>query len=332
MLYRKKFVFLIIFTLKSLFLISCITRPNTAEPLFILTETNLPQATSIPLNLPTDTPTPTKITPPPTISGVSTFLPEKAYLELEDLLKYNCELPCFAGITPGETLLIDASKTLFPFGSISDWNSLYEKGGAIGIDYTKEGLILNLFFQIDSSRNSNKVQLFRVFSQALQKIEEGSYYQRMYDAKLYHEVFSKYSLQRILSTHGHPKEIYMTVEINEAEYDSPDFVLLWLVYPQKGFIAKYTANAYEVDGIVHGCLSKAFVNLWLFPPYKIDLYKEELLAYDQELAYIFPVPSPRTKSISDGMNMTIDEFYQIYSQPIDKCLETPSSNWPNWWR
>jgi hypothetical protein len=295
-------------------LISCATKSISTEPTLISTTMPLPQ-----------------ITPPPTISDVPTFSPEIAYLELENLLKNDCGLPCFAGITPGETLLVDASRTLFPFTGISNWTSLSEKGGQLGVNLPKEGLILNLFFQIDSLRDSNQVDLFRVSTEALWEIEQGNY-QWVYDGEPYHEVFSAYSLQKVLATYGRPSEIFMTVEINEGEYNSPDFVLFWLLYPEKGFIAKYTSNADELDDVVYGCPSKTFVELWLFPPYETNSYKEELLTFDQELGYIFPIASPRTKTLSDGMGMTIEEFYQMFNQPTTQCLETPSSNWPNWWR
>lgn len=311
---RNRLNLSIITLLALLPLISCVTKSNSTEPILISTIMPLPQ-----------------ITPLPTILGVPTFAPEEAYIELEYLLKKDCGLPCFAGITPGKTLLVDASKTLLPFIGISDWASMGDTGGQLGIDFLKEDLILNLFFQVYPSENGGQVQFFSVFTEALQKIEEGNY-QWVYDAKPYHEVFGAYSLQNVLITYGKPSEIFMTVEINEGEYNSPDFVLLWLMYPQKGFIAKYTANAEVMDDIVYGCPSKTFIELWLFPPYSDELYKEELLAFDKGLGYVLPKPSPRTKTISDGIDMTVDEFYEIFSQPTDQCLESFSSNWPNWWR
>jgi len=312
---------------------SCITQSSIAEPTMTLINTPSPQITSTLVNsLTLTSPLPTfTLAPPPTISGISTLSARNAHLELETLLKNDCGLPCFAGITPGKTLLIDASKTLLPFSGISNWNSLGERGGQLSIDYPKEDLIFILSFQIQSSKNEKHVQLLNIFTEALQEVGERSY-QWVYDAKPYHEVFGAYSLQNILATYGEPTEIYMTVEINEAEYDAPDFVLLWLLYPEKGFIAKYTGNANEIDGIVCGCPSNTFVELWLFSPYNDEKYKEDLLPFDMELGYVLPEPSPRTKSISDGMDMTVHEFFQIFSQPTNQCLETPSSNWPNWWR
>jgi hypothetical protein len=119
----------------------------------------------------------------------------------------------------------------------------------------------------------------------------------------------------------------MTVEIYDYEAGAPDYVIWWLMYPEKGFIAKYTANAEVLDGMVRGCPSKTFVELWLFSPYANDGYKEDLLPFDMELGYVLPMPSIRTKPISDGIGMTIDEFYQVFSQPTDQCLETPRRNW-----
>ncbi len=148
--------------------------------------------------------------------------PEIAYFELEEILKNDCGLPCFAGITPDETLLVDASKTFLPFAGISGWNSLNEKGGQTSITIPKDNLSLYLFFQIDSSQNEDRVQLLHIFTEAFQEVEQGSY-QWVYDAKPYHEVFGAYSLQNVLATYGHPTEIFMTVEINEAEYELARF-------------------------------------------------------------------------------------------------------------
>jgi len=167
---------------------------------------------------------------------------------------------------------------------------------------------LNLFFQTYSSRNSNQVDLFRVFTETLQEIEKGSY-RWVYDAKPYHEVLGAYSLQNTLATYGKPDEVYMTVEIYDSEPGAPDFIMWWLMYPEKGFTAKYTANADLVDEIVRGCPSKTFIELWLFSPYSDEKYKEDLLPFDMDLGYVLPTPSIRTKSISDGIGMTVDEFY-----------------------
>ena len=327
----NRFGLVTVLLLALLSLLSCTTESNTDEPTLQSTNSHLPQNTSTASSSPTSTVLPLTSTPVSAILGISTLSPDKVYLELEDLFKYDCGLPCFAEITPGETLLIDASKTLLPFSGISNWNSLSERGGQLSIDYPKDDLIFILSFQIQSSKNEKHVQLLNVFTEALQEVGERSY-QWVYDAKPYHEVFSVYSLQNVLATHGKPSEIYVTVEINEGEQTSPDFFSLWLMYPEKGFIAKYITNADETDGTVYGCPSKTFVELWLFPPYNNEKYKEDLLPYDMDLGYILPEPSPRTKSISDGIDMTVDEFYQIFSQPTNQCLETPSSNWQNWWR
>lgn len=304
-------------------LMSCAVKPSVTEPVLSLTSTPLKQVTLTAVSIvSTNAVLPTSL---PTMSGIETLSPENASIELENLLKNDCGLSCFAGITPGETLLIDASRTFLPFSSVSDWNSLSERGGQFGINYPKGNIILNLFFEIYSLKSENYVQFLHVFTEALRKIEGG--YEWVYDANPYHEILALYSLQNVFATYGKPSEIYVTVEINEAEYDSPDFVLLWLLYPEKGFIAKYTANAEVVDGIVRGCPSKAFVELWFFNPYENDSYKEDLLLFDETLGYVLPIPSIRTKPISDGLDMSLDEFYQKFSRSSNQCLEAPESIW-----
>jgi hypothetical protein len=323
----NKFIFIIPVLTVLLFLFSCTAQPSITEPALTLTNRPLPQITSTALSLPTSIVTSLTITPMPTLKAVWTFPPENAYLELEDLLKNGCELPCWADITPGVTFLADASKTLLPFSGISNWNSVTETGGQLSLNYPKDGLSIGLFIQLLSSKEEDRVQLLSIFTQALREIKRGSY-QSIYEAQPYHELLRAYSMQNVMATYGKPSEIYVTVEINDAEYDAPDFVMWWLMYPEKGFIAKYTANAEVVDAMVHGCPSKTFVELWLFSPYSNDEYKVDLPPFDMTLEYILPIPSIRTKPISYGIEMTIDQFYQVFSQPTNQCLETPRSKCP----
>lgn len=319
MLYRIKLV-LPIFAL--LLLLSCLAKPlaNTPLPQITSTVVSSPSLSIVPLLTTTSSPV-------PTLTAIPTLSPENAYLKLEDFLKNDCRLPCWAGITPGETPLIDASRTMSSFKSISNWYSLGELGGEIGMGYPKGEFIVDFFVKLLSSKDENRVQLLNISTQAFRKIGEGSY-QLVYDAQPYHKLLAAYSLQSVLVTYGKPSEIYMTVEIYDTEPGAPDFVMLWLMCPEKGFIAKYTANAEVVDGIVHGCPSKTFVELWLFSPYSNEKYKEDLLPFDMELGYVLPMSSIRTKPISEGIDMSLDEFYQLFSKLTNQCLETPRSKWP----
>jgi len=189
----NKIIFIILVLIVLLSLFSCTEQPSITGPASTLTNSPVPEITSTLRNSPTFTAISITMTPLPTISGISTLPPENAFIALEDLLKNDCGLPCWAGITPGETLLIDASNALLPFSGISNWNSLGRRGGQISIDYPKDDLIFIMSFEILSSKNDNRVQLLHIFSEALREIEQGSYL-LVYDAKPYHEMFGAYSL------------------------------------------------------------------------------------------------------------------------------------------
>jgi hypothetical protein len=197
----NKFIFIVFVLLLSL--ISCTGQPNITEPVLTLTNTPLSQITSTVLSLLTSTIISPTISPLPTITVVSTLSPENAYLELENLLKNGCELSCWAGITPGKTLAIDASKALLPFSGISNWTSLSETGGEISLEYPKDELIIGMFIKLLSAKDEDRVQLLNISTQALRKIGEGSY-QSVYDAQPYHELLGDYSLQSVLATCGKP--------------------------------------------------------------------------------------------------------------------------------
>jgi len=41
-----------------------------------------------------------------------------------------------------------------------------------------------------------------------------------------------------------------------------------------------------------------------------------------------PVDSPYWKPIEEATNMSLEEFYQAFREPTDKCIETSAKLWP----
>jgi hypothetical protein len=286
---------------------SCAAKSINIQTSSILTNTPLPQITS----------TSTEPTIETTPNIFPTLEPDSAYAELEKIFENNrCQFPCWWGIEPGTTSISDAETKL---------NGYYQIAPS---EVINDGLLLDLSVSIVQQENIRQVNVIRIREQVLRRITGG--YEWVYDEQAYTDLLGAYSLKSILDTYGRPTDISATIEIYLSEANAPDFMMIWLLYPEKGFIAKYTANA-ELNNneIVTGCPTKSFFTFWLFPPDQNGNYNQ-LNQLDPDLGYIVPTLSERTKPISEGFGISIDDFYKIFTQPNDKCLETPYNIWPGW--
>lgn len=303
---RNKFSLFILGLLALLSLISCIAKTDAIEPPLTLTNTPLLQVTS--------TYTETIVEATPTI--FPTLDPDSAYAELEKIFRDNpCKLPCWWGIEPGKTSVSDAESNLKEYYRIAPSEVL------------KDGLLLDLGVSIVQQENTHQVNALRIREQVLRKITGG--YDWVYDEQTYIDLLGAYSLKSILNTYGPPSDIFAIVEIYVSEANAPDFMMIWLLYPEKGFIAKYTANAELNNEIVIGCPTKSFFDFWLFSPDTSENYKQ-LKQLDPDLSYIFPTLSERTKPILEAFGISVDKFYETFTELNDKCLETPYDIWPKW--
>jgi hypothetical protein len=298
--------FIVLVLAVSLSLFSCNAQPAITEPLLTLTNTPLPQVT----------PTSTETIIEATLTIFPTLDPDSAYAELEKIFRDNhCKLPCWWGIEPGKTSVSDAENILKGYYRIAP------------SDVIKDGLLLDLGVSIVQHENIPQVNAIRIREQVLRKITGG--YDWVYDEQIYTDLLGAYSLKSILNTYGLPSDIFATVEIYISEANAPDFMMIWLLYPEKGFIAKYTANAELNNEKVAGCPTKSFFTFWLFPPDTSENYKQ-LKQLDPDLGYIFPTLSERTKSISEAFGISVDKFHKTFTESNDECLETPYKIWPGW--
>jgi len=302
----NKFSLFVPALLALLSLISCTAKTGATKQPLTLTNTPLPQVTS--------TSTETIVEATPTI--FPTLDPDSAYAELEKIFRDNhCKFPCWWGIEPGKTSVSDAESNLKEYYRIAPSEVL------------KNGLLLDLGVLIIQQENIPQVNALRIREQVLRKITGG--YDWVYDEQTYTDLLGAYSLKSILNSYGLPSDIFATVEIYVSEANAPDFMMIWLLYPEKGFIAKYTANAELNNDIVTGCPTESFFNFWLFSPDTSENYKQ-LKQLDPDLGYIFPTLSERTKPILEAFGISVAKFYEIFTGSNDECLETPYKIWPGW--
>ncbi len=247
------------------------------------------------------------------LTYLPTLDPQNACAELKNIfMGSDCKFPCWWGIEPGVTSTLAAENRLSTYYKIAP------------SDVVKDGLRLNLNVSILSQPDSMNVDAIRVDTEVSNNNE------RVYDEQVYSDLLGQYSLQSVFDNYGRPSDIFATVEISNAEPNAPDFLMIWLTYPEQGFVTKYTANAGLNNGIVTGCPTKSFIGLWLFHANNSEGYKRQLRQLDVDLVYIFPTLSERTKPISDAFGISVGEFYNLYKEPTNKCLETPYNIWPGW--
>jgi hypothetical protein len=153
--------------------------------------------------------------------------------------------------------------------------------------------------------------------------ENGEYKGDVYDYPVYKELVRAYSLQQILSDYGSPDQIYMTFSPDWNPVLSGYFDLdVW--YPDKGIFMKYRMNLQDTGDNIKFCPSDSFVHTILLPPGLGESYQEILVSLGFQ-DYFPRGKSPKTPE--EALGMSIEEFYEIFRSPTDRCLESPISVW-----
>ena len=116
------------------------------------------------------------------------------------------------------------------------------------------------------------------------------------------------------------------MEIISAEPTSPDFFSVWLLYPTRGAIVRYEGSADVEEDIIHGCPSGTFVSLWLVNPANVKLYENTLKDATGHSDIV--TGSPYYKSTMEAIGMSAEEFYEVFKNPTERCIESPLDIWP----
>ena len=271
---------------------------NTASP---QNTTVSPTSTSQPTI--TVTPTPT-CTPAPT--QVQTLLPVELEKAVINLFENNggCKLPCWWGMTPGETSLDDSQKFFSQFD------------GNIYITDSKESY-QHQYLNIPVSASLSPIKRIRMDIDGTNGIIEKMEIQE-YDWPSYH-------LSQFLDQYGKPDGVWIN-SMKSYFGGLPPFNLT-LYYPQKGIIAFF--YSFEGESEYKGDIIKACIphspRLILWSPQKElsyqDIYKR-LYGQDYE-EYHISLP------LDEATGMNIEQFYQSYKNAdVSPCFKTNRELWP----
>lgn len=244
---------------------------------------------------------PIVVTPSPTSYPV--LSQDEARAGVIALLQTNagCRLPCWWGITPGETHWETVHALLSPMlETQTTTDTLLSYGNRLGISTPEELGLPGFEFHLQDSI----VQEITVFS------VPGSY-------------LSELDIQHIFQTYGGPDQIYLRA----FPFTGRSLVQIFLHYPRQGMAIEYRFHTEAADQKICVCNldgpAQADFYLWEYdPPTVQDFYTIAIRALWHPAEYkILP--------LDKASSWTVDSFYQIFQQPgvYPACVETPTDLW-----
>jgi hypothetical protein len=260
------------------------------QPTKTLTLATIIQETeSLPTNEPAPTIIPTALaswTPQPTLA------PDKAEAYVLDLIATNggCRLPCWWGITPGETTWEEAHSFLETF--------------ATSISTLSKNLHSIAYKDLSNSISDGAVgATISVNDCIVETIET--------------DVF--YPLSEVLTIYGQPKDVRISVDSQSIDPLAPFVIALY--YEEQGFLAVYRGKADK--GVSSQICPSAIAGdqtVWFLWSPKLNMPFEK--AGRQVLLFVSPSDNSFRK-LEESTNMDVRRFYETYrnAENGDRCFE-----------
>lgn len=293
---------LLLIFLMILSLTACGVESQPPVPTNTLTTSNLPTSTSITAQTPiqiktpwkSPTPIPTKTWPPTHTPSLTPIPPDPEIVEAQivELFDTNggCDLPCWWGIEAGVTSLEEVEKNIGPY--------------AFDIYETQD--TRTYLFRVPEYISFNEILGISFKYNILGIIEE-------IDPETIEWETSRFSLSRTLRLLGEPSEVWVIAN----KLFNPRFSI-HLFYETAGMHLIYHGEAQVNPGkSVLVCPSKIFdsnnptLRIWVAGKYAslADLDKSSSM--------------DNIHMIDDITDLTLSEFYELYSNVSNTCFETP---------
>jgi hypothetical protein len=271
-----------------------------------------------------------------TFTPVSTLPANDAYVRVNQFLnsRSNCHLPCWLGIIPGQSSLINVSEQLIKFSYIAtDSFSGVSTGNWLvtGLTipyYLEDNNVIEIKTGYLNNVGENNISVTE-FSTRTYKLDSGIYSGDVYGYPFYSELLKKITISEVLSSNGQPDQIYVSSYLRNDMLVTPgygDHFDLHVWYPNDGIFMTYKMAVESEGNNYRMCPSTALISGDLTLPNLGDNFDDALLKLGSKYQGFFP-PSSYNKSLEDAFGIPIEEFYRIFSVPTDHCLETPKSIW-----
>jgi len=290
--------------------------------------TVLPSATNISV-YPSPSATATKELSTPNASATLAVTPvpalsiNDARARLLELLANNgnCHLPCLWGITPGKNSFRQAQIILAPLSSISHSVYLDTSGsGSIMPRYTEVALEIYTRVAFLTNPDNDVVNRVTFNAEAHRPLAQGGY-EDIFDSKFFGEMVSTYTLPYVLTEQGVPSSVMIATFGGPLTRGGSGGFDILLLYPDQGILVNYTTQMHLIGTNVRGCFVNAYVEMELYPSGQDDSFFVLLQQTDWSIKLNYYKPLEKVTT------MSLDEFYQIFHEPTDQCIETPANLW-----
>lgn len=278
----------------------------TATPTATSTQLATPTPSPTSTTLPTSTPVPTR-TPTPT--PLPTLPADQAQALMLDLFRNNagCRLPCWWGITPGQTPWETAQRFLATFAS------------GIAQGSSAEHHFNTVYLIVPTEIYPHVVEFYPVLTQDYDVIDG-----IVEVIEVEPGLVPNYDLSEFLKAYGSPTEVWLRTYNQAREGDLQFDVVLF--YPQQGILARYATQAQVVGSRIRGCpQQKPAAILALWSP-------ERVLTFSEATSQTGDIRNEEWwpyRPLPEATGMDEATFYQTFQRSNNStCLETPADLWP----
>lgn len=256
---------------------------------------SVPASRVPPTRIPGPTCTPTPI-PVPTRTADE----ERAYVREMLTTNGGCELPCWWGITPGETTwrtVQDQFGLYYGQGQARPDGTVHHEGPTYGLS---PGRFFDYYVKCTFVEKHGIVQSIQVVGSLRGDTSEHLA-----------QDWSRYSLDQILARYGVPSQVAVSPATMEKDY-----YRLYVFYDDLGIGIRYLGPVFRAGESARICFSFEHITLWLQSP-------DSSTPLHQSVA---PDEWSMVTSIEQAAGMSVEGFREAFRQP-GSCLEVPLASW-----
>lgn len=277
--------------------------PITMQP----TDQGIPVPTNTPYPVVTLSPTVVASSPVPTLIPLSPLTGEEALIFIARMQETNgdCELPCWWGITPGETTEQVAKGILSPLTNF-------------------KGLRSDIGFHLESYSDID-VSLYTGDENRIAEIWVISSIRDSDQSARYHPSWQRYFVDEMFARLGMPSQVWLGFGPHTGDHDErppesiPYFYELYVIYSDLGLIVRYAGPAIKGNPD-RACLS--FEQLKDTRIFTQQHSKGPLIGPPWE-------PFTDARPMPEITDLSLEAFYEAVRNTKDPvCIESPAKFWP----